>query len=138
MNKPITVKDVMTTPVVTLNTDMDLTEASHSLVVNEISGAPVMDEHGELVGILTERDCFKATLNAGYHGELAGKVSEYMTCDVVTVTPDMSVLDLAGLFVKNNFRRYPVTSDNQLIGLISRRDVLDALLTLSWVERTKI
>ena len=127
----------MTTSIVKFTTDMDLIEASHSLVVHEISGAPVVDEHGNLVGILTERDCFKTTLNAGYHEELAGKVSEYMTCDVVTVAPDMSVLDLAIIFLKNNFRRYPVISENQLVGLISRRDVLNALLKLTCLKRTE-
>jgi len=56
MNKPVSVKDVMTTSMVTFTADMDLLEASHSLVVHGISGAPVVDEHGFLVGILTERD----------------------------------------------------------------------------------
>ena len=131
MNKPVSVKDFMTTSIVTFTSDMDLLEASHSLVVHGVSGAPVVDEQGLLIGILTERDCFKTTLNAGYHGELAGKVSEYMTREVETVTPDMSILDLAVLFLKNKYRRYPVVSENHLIGIISRRDVLKALLTLS-------
>ncbi|HKK16419.1 MAG TPA: CBS domain-containing protein [Gammaproteobacteria bacterium] len=131
MNKPISVKDAMTTAFVAFNADMDLIEASHSLVVNGISGAPVVNEQGLLVGILTERDCFKTTLNAGYHGELAGKVSDYMTRDVVTVNPDMSLLDLAVLFLKNRYRRYPVVSEKRVVGIISRRDVLNALLTLS-------
>ena len=121
----------MTTSIVTFNSDMDLIEASHLLVLHEISGAPVVDKHGLLVGILTERDCFKTTLNAGYHGELAGKVLEYMTRDVKSVTPDMNILDLAVLFLKNKYRRYPVVSENRPIGIISRRDVLKALLTLS-------
>ena len=137
MRKPISVQDAMTTSIVIFKADMDLLEASHSLVVHEVSGAPVVDEQGQLVGILTERDCFKTTLNAGYHGELAGKVSEYMTRDVKTVTPDMSILDLAVLFLKNKYRRYPVVSGNRPIGIVSRRDVLKALLTLSWLQGTE-
>ena len=131
MNKPISVKDVMTTAIVTFTADMDLLEASHSMVVHAVSGAPVVDEQGLRVGILTERDCFKTTLNAGYHGELAGKVSEYMTREVETVSADMSILDLAVLFLRNKYRRYPVVSENHLIGIISRRDVLKALLILA-------
>ena len=137
MKKPISVKDAMTTSIITFRADMDLIEASHSLVVHEVSGAPVVDAEGLLVGILTERDCFKTTINAGYHGELAGKVSDYMTHDVETVSPDMNLLDLAVLFLKNKFRRYPVVSENRPIGIISRRDVLRALLALSWMQSSE-
>jgi len=122
----------MTTSIVTVTPDMDILEASRSLVNHGISGAPVVDELGNLVGILTERDCFKITLNAGYFEELGGKVSEFMSRDVETVTPEMSVLDLAELFLRTRYRRYPVVVDNRLVGLISRRDVLKALLDLSW------
>jgi len=115
----------------TLRPDMEIMNASQFLVDHHISGAPVVDEQELMVGILTERDCFKTTLSAGYYEELGGSVSEYMTRDVQSVDPDMSILDLAGLFVRAPFRRYPVVSEDRLIGLISRRDVLKALLTLS-------
>ena len=131
MKKSVSVKDIMTTAFIAFNADMDLIEASHSLVVNEISGAPVVDKEGLLVGILTERDCFKTTLNAGYHGELAGKVSDYMTRGAVTVNPDMNILDLAVMFLEYKYRRYPVVLERRPVGIVSRRDVLKALLTLS-------
>ena len=121
----------MTTSIVTLAPDMDILKASQSLVNHGISGAPVVDDLGNLVGMLTERDCFKITLNAGYFEELGGKVSEFMSRDVETVTPEMSVLDLAELFLRTKYRRYPVIQDNRLIGLISRRDTLKAMLDLS-------
>lgn len=110
---------------------MDVLDASQFLVDHHISGAPVLDEQGRMVGILTERDCFKTTLSAGYYEELGGRVSEYMSRDIQSVEPDMSILDLAALFLKAPFRRYPVVSEDRLIGLIGRRDVLRALLTLA-------
>ena len=106
-------------------------DASQFLVDHHISGAPVVDQQGNMVGILTERDCFKTTLSAGYYDELGGCVSEYMTRDVQTVDPEMSILDIAGLFLRAPFKRYPVVSNGMLVGLISRRDVLRALLSLS-------
>ena len=137
MKKPISVKDVMTTAMVTFSEDMELIQASRLLVDHEISGAPVVNEQGHLVGILTERDCFKPTVDARYHDELAGKVREFMTRDVVSVNPDMSVMDLATLFLKNKYRRYPVVSEKKLVGLISRRDVLQSLLHLSGIGKRK-
>ena len=115
----------------TLRPDMDVMDASQFLVDRQISGAPVVDRQGHMVGILTERDCFKTTLSAGYYEELGGRVSEYMTRDVQAVDPEMSILDIARLFLRAPFRRYPVVSEGLLIGLISRRDVLKALLSLS-------
>lgn len=120
----------MTATVVILHPDMQILTASHLLVQNKISGAPVMDNQGNLVGMLTERDCFRTTLTAGYYEELGGLVADYMSRDVKTVDPDMSVIDLAQLFLKVPYRRFPVMRNNRLIGLISRRDVLRALLSL--------
>ena len=132
MTKPITVRDCMSHPVITLELDMDVLDASRTLIDKSISGAPVVDQQGELVGMLTEKDCFKTVLSAGYHGELGGKVSEYMSTDVETVSPDMNVLDLSELFLRSKYRRFPVMSGNKLTGLIGRRDLLKALFTLSW------
>lgn len=129
-NSTITVGHYMNTRCVVLNPDMDILAASQILVKKQVSGAPVV-QGTALVGILTERDCFKITLDAGYFGEFGGKVSEYMSTDLVTVTRDMSILDLAERFIEKKFRRYPVMEKDQLLGMIDRRDVLRALLDLA-------
>ena len=126
------VKDYMSGRLLTFSPDTDVLDAIHQLVEHRIAGAPVVDDHGNLVGMLSELDCMKVALTAGYHGELGGPVSNFMTRDTVTIGADMSILDLAQLFLESGFRRYPVVSpDNRLIGQISRRDVLRALQTLS-------
>ena len=126
------VKDYMSGRLLTFSPDTDVLDAIHKLVEHRIAGAPVVDDHGNLVGMLSELDCMKVALTAGYHGEMGGPVSDFMTADTVTVAADMSILDLAQLFLESGFRRYPVvTADNRLIGQISRRDVLRALQTLS-------
>jgi CBS domain-containing protein len=106
---------------------MDILDASHLFLKHNISGAPVVDENGELVGILTVRDCFKCTLNACYYSEFGGKVSDFMTTNVETVNPDTSIPDIAELFLKARYRRFPVMEQGRLIGLISRKDVLRGL-----------
>ena len=118
----------MNKSVVTFSADDQVMDAIHELVERQISGAPVVDSQGNLVGVLTERDCLATVLTAGYHGEAAGRVSEYMSRDVVTVDADASLMDIAERFSSTPYRRFPVLKNNRLVGLISRRDVLRAVL----------
>ncbi len=123
----IAVKDYMSASLVTFTPDMNVLSAIHAMIQNRISGAPVVDEHGNLVGLLSEKDCMQVALNAGYHGEYGGRVSEFMTHKVHTVDADMSILEVAKLFLEEDLRRYPVMDGNRLVGQVSRRDVLKAL-----------
>ncbi len=128
--KSVKVRDYMAASLVVLHPEMEILRAIHLFVQNRISGAPVTDEHGNLVGILSELDCMRVALNAGYYEELGGLVREYMSTDVRTVQADASILELAQMFLDAPYRRYPVIDDNRLVGQISRRDVLRALETL--------
>ena len=131
MSKSITVREFMAANLVTFTPDMEILRAINALVEKRISGATVVDEHGNVVGILSEQDCMKVALHAGYHGEPGGRVSEYMSTEVKTIDADTSILELAELFLKSPYRRYPVMDDNRLVGQISRRDVLRAMEQLS-------
>ncbi len=131
MSKPITAQDYMAASLVTFTPDMDVMEAIRLLVEKRISGAPVIDQHGNLAGMLSEKDCLKVALSAGYHGEWGGRVAEYMTPEVETVEAETSILDVARKFIEGRYRRFPVVKDNRLVGQISRRDVLKALQALT-------
>ena len=87
----------------------------------------MVDEHGNLVGVLSEQDCMKVALHAGYYGDPGGRVGEFMSTEVRTVDADTSILDLAKAFLDAPYRRYPVVENERLVGQISRRDVLRAL-----------
>lgn len=126
------VRDYMTSNLVTVTPDMEIMRAVHFLVEQDISGVPVVDEEGMLLGILTERDCINVALQAGYHDEFGGSVARYMTRDVQTVSPGDSLMDLAELFAANSFRRCPVVDDGRLVGLICRRDILRAMTESAW------
>jgi len=125
------VKDYMARTLVTFTPETEVLDAVQVLVEKRIAGAPVVDNDGSLIGMLSELDCLKIVLNAGYHGDWGGPVSEYMTVDTQTVDAEMSIVDLAQVFVKSRFRRFPVMHDNRLVGQISRRDVLRALAKLA-------
>jgi len=125
--KPALVKDYMARTLVTFKPETDVLDAVQVLVKQRIAGAPVVDDEGNLIGMLSELDCMKIALHAGYHGDWGGPVSDYMTHGVKTVDAEMSIVDLAQTFVDTHFRRFPVLSNNRLVGQISRRDVLRAL-----------
>ena len=129
--RSLKVKDYMSGKLVTFTPDTDILDAIHELVHNRIAGAPVVDEFGTLVGMLSEFDCLDVVLKAGYHGEPGGPVADLMTKEVETVEADMSIIDIAQLFMASGFRRYPVMKDNMLVGQISRKDVLRALEKLA-------
>lgn len=125
--KSVLVRDYMAGRLVTFRPDTDVLDAIQTLVKHRISGAPVVNGHGELVGMLSELDCTKVALGAGYYGDAGGPVSEFMSSPVETVDAEMNIIDLAQKFQESGYRRFPVLEGNRLVGQISRRDVLRAL-----------
>ena len=117
----------MTKNPLTLAPDMEIRKAIHLLIEKDVSGAPVLDTHGCLVGVLTERDCIRVAMQAAYHGEPAGLVKDYMSESPQWIGPEQSVLTVADLFIKGRFHRYPVVDNGRLVGVISRRDVMQAV-----------
>jgi predicted transcriptional regulator len=81
--------------------------------------------------MLSELDCLKVALDAGYYGDWGGPVTNFMSPDVQTVDADMNIIDLAQQFETSRLRRFPVMHGNRLVGQISRRDVLRALSDLA-------
>jgi len=129
--KSCVVKDYMARTLVTFKPETDVLDAIHELVKHRIAGAPVVDDEGNLLGMLSELDCMKVALDAGYHGTWGGPVRDFMSDGVKTVDADMSIIDLAQLFISTPYRRYPVIQNTRLVGQISRRDVLRALESLA-------
>ena len=96
------------------------------LLDKKISGAPVVDDDGNLVGILSEVDLMPIIMQDSYYDESMGIVADYMQSPVDTIDPDMDIYALAERFHKEHRRRYPVVRNGKLVGQISRRDVLRA------------
>ena len=122
--------DFMSTDLVLLAPHMDLNHAIGLLVEHDVSGGPVLDADGALVGILTEKDCFRAVFRANYYRELIGPVGEHMSAPVEVIQADSDVLAVVELFHRSRYRRFPVVANGRLVGLLSRRDVLRAVQTI--------
>lgn len=111
----------------TLMPDTPMRRAVAILVKADAAAAAVLDDDGTMVGILTEKDCFRPTLHASYHREWRGVVSEYMSRDVVYVPADKELVAVAELFLEHPHRVFPVLEGERFIGLLHRSDVLKLL-----------
>jgi len=127
MNDVPLVADYMARDLVTLLPDMEINRAMNVLLDRGISGAPVVDAQGWLVGVLSKNDCLKAALEASYYRQWGGMVDKYMAKDVKTLDAGMDIIEATRAFVDSSFRRFPVLEDGKLVGQISRADALRAM-----------
>lgn len=126
----ITVADYMTKRVVTLSKDNLVIDAIKKLLDHKITCAPVVDGQGNLLGVFSEKDSIKVFLKSVYNQDMAGKVGDYMTDGVISVDADASIVELAEKFEHSSVRSFPVYDDGRFVGIISRTDVLKALIAL--------
>jgi len=124
--KSVKVADYMSTRLITVHREDSVAEAMAVLLTRKISGAPVVDDAGKLVGVLSEKDLMEVIIQDSYYDENMGIVADYMREEVDTVDPDTDIYTLAERFHKEHRRRYPVVKNGRLLGQISRRDVLRA------------
>ncbi len=125
------ISDYMDREVPTLAPETRVLDAVDFLLDNKVTGAPVVDAGGTLVGIITETDLLKL-VTEGIQAEppAAQTVAEYMTKEVITVTPDVDIYYVAGLFIANRFRRLPVVEEERIVGAITRYDLLRVISKL--------
>ncbi len=121
------VADYMARNLVTLAPDTEINRAMKLLLDRNISGAPVVDSSGQLVGVLSKKDCLRAALNASYYQEWGDSVADYMSGNVHTLDADLDIVAATEAFLKSPYRRFPVMQGGRLVGQISRADVLRAL-----------
>ena len=133
---PILVSDYMTTKLITFSPDQSILEVMEAFATHHISGGPVVDDAGFLVGIVSEADCLKQISESRYFNQpiLDKRVDNYMSKEVETIPHDMSIFDAAERFLKNNRRRLPVMKNDIMVGQISRKDIVIAALKLSGVN----
>ncbi|HEX5470708.1 MAG TPA: CBS domain-containing protein [Lacipirellulaceae bacterium] len=121
----VTAGAIMTADVITARPDASIESAIELLLGQQISGLPVTDADGRLVGVITEF----ALLAIAYDQRVKNHtVSQHMTRDVITVDIDDPISRVADLCIVHRVRRLPVMKDGRLVGVIARRDVLRALV----------
>lgn len=117
-------KDIMVKKVITIDPEATLADAIDILISKKISGMPVVNKKGKMVGLISEKDI----LNFIFSGNLNNTtVSEAMSRKVVSFSPDTSIDKIALTIGENKFRRVPITnSEGKVIGIVSRRDIIKA------------
>ena len=148
----IKTNEIMTRDVITVSPDMEISEAAKILLDNHINGVPVVDSQGNLQGILCQSDLiaqqkklpipslftfldgfFPLSSSNQLEKEVrkiaATVVSQAMTGNPITVTPDTGIEAVAALMVDNNFHTLPVVKDGKLVGIVGKEDVLRTIIT---------
>jgi CBS domain-containing protein len=140
-------RDVMVSPVITVPLSASVKEVAEILVRHRISAVPVIDADNKLVGIVSEGDLMHRSeagteprhawwlqgftspeaLAGEYIRAHARKVADLMTTKVVTALPDMPLYEVAGLMERNQIKRVPIVKDGQLLGIVSRANLVQAI-----------
>ncbi len=121
-------KDIMTKQVICIKKDIPVIEAIRVMSTNNITGIPVVDDDMTLVGILSEQDVLR--LFHTYEDEKDRTVNDFMTQPAIHFETNEPLLDVCYCLRDNSIRRVPVTSDNKVVGVISRSDILKCILQL--------
>jgi CBS domain-containing protein len=139
------VKDIMTTAVKSASPTDPVRDIATIMCFNKISGLPVVDGEGSLVGMISEKDILHAMfpklqdfianpstpdfekLEREYRDVVSLRVADLMTAIVYTAEPDMPVLKAASIMFRNRIRRIPVSQGGRLLGIISIGDVHKAM-----------
>jgi len=149
--------DVMISPVITVGPDATVQDVADILLRNRISAVPVLSPQGEILGIVSEGDLLrrvesgtqrhrswwldllttKFTLRDEYVKSHSRKVTDVMTTDVLTVSPDTQLGDIASLLEENGIKRVPVVTDGKLVGIVSRANLVQAIATIGKTIKTR-
>jgi CBS domain-containing protein len=122
-----TVRDVMKKPSRTFDMDMSMPEAAGIVARSPVAAIPVVDQDGQVVGLLTEKDCLRAVGRWAYEGISGGVVKDYMSEITHHLTPQMDLLSASLAFAECNFSCLPVMDGDQVVGRLVRHELLAAL-----------
>ncbi|MFZ2158573.1 MAG: CBS domain-containing protein, partial [Bradyrhizobium sp.] len=142
---------IMTRPVITVTPETTIAEAANTMLQKHVSGLPVVDASGRLVGIISEGDFIRrseigtqrkrgrflkfilgpSAAAADFVHEHGSKVAEIMTQDPVTITEDTPLEEIVRRMENNNIKRLPVMRGEKIVGIVARANLLQAVASLA-------
>ncbi|WP_263081258.1 CBS domain-containing protein [Endozoicomonas sp. Mp262] len=127
MNAHIQVRDYMLHEMPVIYGDTSLSKVTEILCSNNLFGLPVVDREKKLIGFISEQDCIHELLTSSYHCDFDLMASDVMHHEVLTVSPNDGIIELAESMQGNKPKIYPVVEEGQLLGIINRTRILKAL-----------
>jgi len=110
-----------------LKADQEISEVIELFNKQRVFGAPVIDDIGNLIGIISGSDCIHAAVKSNFDPSWRAHVKDYMKTDVRTVDANYSCLFVAKMFIEDPYRKYPVIENDHIVGMIGREEILRAL-----------
>ena len=114
----MTAKDLMTPDIITVPPTMPIKQLAMTLIKNQISGAPVVDKKGKIIGIVSEADLV---------AKKGKDVKSIMSKKVVSINADTPIEEIAELMTRHKIKRLPVMNGEEAIGIVSRADIVNAI-----------
>ncbi len=140
-NEPVT--NYMARELIVFTPETEIIEVIETFLDKRISGAPVLNENKEVVGLIDDKDCLKVLIDSVYHNQPVSKskVASYMSDVMKTIEYTSDVVDAANIFLQTKYKRLLIVDENnKLVGQISRRDILRAIKSMNsakWNSSTK-
>ena len=130
--KTLLVEDIMARNLIVFKPNETIHEVMSKFIKYRISGGPVVNEKGDLIGVISEADCMKEVSESRYFNLpiLDKSVSKFMTTKVDTIEASKTIFEAASDFFKTSRRRFPVLDNEKLVGQISRKDIVIATLNM--------
>ncbi|WP_299236466.1 CBS domain-containing protein [uncultured Halomonas sp.] len=127
---PTIVREIMSRDCYRVTSKTSVATLAQGLALHRLPGAPVVDGNDQLIGFISEQDVMGKVLESAYLNDEPPLVSDLMRHEVLSVSPTKSITDLAQEMLGNKPKVYPVVEQHRLVGIVTRRDVLDAILRM--------
>ncbi len=127
---PTTVREIMSRDCYRVRGNASVSNLVEGLALHRLPGAPVVDDRDNLIGFISEQDVLGKLLESTYLNDEPPLVKELMRHEVLSVTPNKSITDLAQEMLGTKPKVYPVVEQERLVGIVTRRDVINAILRM--------
>jgi CBS domain-containing protein len=142
-------RDIMSSPVYAVRADNTIEDAAAVLATRDITAAPVLDAAGEVIGMVNEGDLLSVRFAADPTAHLRrstddegtvrpSRVGDVMSTRVVSARPDDDIADIARMMLVRGVHSVPVIDDGDLVGIVSRRDIMRAIVRTDEVLRNEV
>jgi len=123
-----TARTIMRRPEVALHRLMTIDRVSEHLMKHRLPGAPVVNKAGELIGYISEFDCLEQIMQSSYYHDNSSLAEDVMSTKLIMSRPDIALIDLASTMNASKVNVMPIVEAGKLVGVISRGDVMQALI----------